>query len=238
MLSKLISKLVNKWLNNVHLFFYPYTCVICEQAAHPPLDLCTACQQELPLKQTYCTICDIELTTSNTICGRCLKDPPYYDKIFTLYRYQQSARYLIHALKFQSKHQCARIMGSLMAKKFKQHPIKPDAIIAVPLHPKRLRQRGFNQAEEIARYIHQATNIPILNRQLKRTINTANQSSLTAVERQKNIRGAFVFKPKNKADFIAIIDDVVTTGSTANEIAKVLKKAGVKRVEIWAFARA
>ncbi len=238
MLSKLISKLVNKWLNNTHLLFYPYTCFICEQPAHQALDLCTACQQELPLKQTCCTICDIELTASNTICGRCLKSPPYYDKVFTLYLYQQSARYLVHALKFQSKHQCARIMGSLMAKKFKQHQLKPDAVIAVPLHPKRLRQRGFNQAEEIARYIHQAANIPILNQQLKRTINTVNQSSLTAAERQKNIRGAFLFEPQSKADFIAIIDDVVTTGSTANEIAKVLKKAGIKRVEIWAFARA
>ncbi len=129
-------------------------------------------------------------------------------------------------------------MGHLMAKQFKQHHLMPDAIIAVPLHPKRLRQRGFNQAEEIARYIHQAINIPLVNQQLKRIINTVNQTSLSAAERQKNIRGAFLFSPQSKANFIAIIDDVVTTGSTANEIAKVLKKAGVKRVEIWAFARA
>jgi ComF family protein len=125
-----------------------------------------------------------------------------------------------------------------MAQHFKEFDTKPDALIAVPLHTKRLRERGFNQSNEITHYLHDALAIPQYHHSIKRIINTASQASLNAVGRRKNIKGAFEFTIPEGIQSVAIIDDVVTTGSTANEIARTLKKAGVKRVEIWAFARA
>ncbi|HIF18607.1 MAG TPA: ComF family protein, partial [Cycloclasticus sp.] len=113
-----------------------------------------------------------------------------------------------------------------------------DALIAVPLHTQRLKERGFNQSEQIAQHIHKALDIPLLPHALKRNINTASQASLSADERRKNIKGAFDYQIQTKFQRVAIIDDVVTTGSTANEIAKTLKKSGIKQVDIWAFARA
>lgn len=115
---------------------------------------------------------------------------------------------------------------------------KPDVLLAVPLHSKRLSERGFNQSELIAEHIHKGTGIPLMHHQLKRTINTQSQTSLKAAERRKNLKDAFQYSGVNTIKSVAIIDDVVTTGSTANEIAKTLKQHGVERVEIWAFARA
>ncbi|MGB0320122.1 MAG: ComF family protein [Cycloclasticus sp.] len=125
-----------------------------------------------------------------------------------------------------------------MAHYFKSLKKNPDALIAVPLHPKRLRRRGFNQCDLIAQHIHHELGIPLIHNQLKRIINTQSQVTLTAKERQKNLNNAFRYLPAHDIKTIALIDDVVTTGSTANEIAKTLKKQGVQQVEIWAFARA
>ncbi len=129
-------------------------------------------------------------------------------------------------------------MGTLMAQHISTLKTKPDALIAVPLHSSRLKERGFNQSDEIALYLKKQLDIPLLNQHLKRVIDTVSQASLKAPERRKNLNNAFQYQHTDGTDFIAIIDDVVTTGSTANEIAKTLKKTGVKRVEIWTFARA
>jgi ComF family protein len=155
-----------------------------------------------------------------------------------LYQYEGIAPFFIQSLKFKSKHSCARTMGKLMAQKIRTLNKKPDALIAVPLHPKRLRERGFNQSEEIADYLHEELGIPIAHQSLKRIVHTSSQASLKAMERRKNLKNAFSYEGDSSIKSVAIIDDVVTTGSTANEIAKTLKKQGVERVEIWAFARA
>ncbi|MFT6217976.1 MAG: ComF family protein [Cycloclasticus pugetii] len=125
-----------------------------------------------------------------------------------------------------------------MGQHFKTLEKLPDALIAVPLHPKRLKERGFNQAELIAQHIHKELNIPLVSPDLTRIINSTSQTSLKASERRKNLKNAFCYEPSIELRSIAVIDDVVTTGSTANEIAKTLKKKGVQQVEIWAFARA
>jgi len=217
---------------------YPHTCFICDQAGSDSLDLCLNCLQDLKINKHSCVICDIELTTDNSTCGKCLKTTPHFDQVSTLYRYEGIAQFLIQSLKFQTKHCCAKIMGTLMAEHFKHLDEKPDAIMAVPLHTQRIIERGFNQSEQIAQHLHKQLGIPTFQNSLTRTINTASQASLNAIERRKNIKGAFRYKALKDIESVAIVDDVVTTGSTANEIAKTLKKAGVKRVEIWAFSRA
>lgn len=129
-------------------------------------------------------------------------------------------------------------MGLLMAQHIKALNKQADALMPVPLHAKRLNERGFNQSELIAQYIQKAIGVPLIQHALKRVVNTTSQATLKANERRKNLKNAFSYTSTQNIQSVAIIDDVVTTGSTANEIAKTLKRQGVQRVEIWAFARA
>ena len=138
-MSKLISSKIDNWLTIAQQAIYPYTCFTCNQAGHNKLDLCLSCTQDLQVVNSTCRICDIETTLNDSLCGRCLKTTPHFDKVITLYRYEGIARFLIQSLKFQKKHCCAQIMGTLMAQHISALNTKPDALIAVPLHSTRLK---------------------------------------------------------------------------------------------------
>jgi ComF family protein len=114
----------------------------------------------------------------------------------------------------------------------------PDCIVPVPLYQKRMRQRGFNQSLELARVVNKACNIPINVRSIIRARDTQSQTALDKKQRRKNIRGAFQIAHAFHAQHVAILDDVVTTTSTVNELARLLKRAGVRRVDVWSIARA
>ena len=228
---------MNNWLNKVQPYIYPYTCFLCGEAGQNGLDLCAQCQSDFATINHCCTQCGIPLA-SNKICGACLKTPPHFDKVNCLYQYQNDSGFLIQKLKFQHKFTCAKTIGLLMARHFKELAIHPDVLIPIPLHKKRVRQRGFNQSFEIAKSLQTELDIRLDNSSLKRIRDTSQQASLNAVQRRKNIKGAFQFTPPKNIDFAVLLDDVVTTGSTVNEAAKILKQAGIKRVEVWAFARA
>lgn len=230
---------MNNWSNKIQSILYPYTCFLCNQPGHNGLDLCNICHEGFTPLSICCDSCGISMKTKESqVCGRCLANPPHYNKITTLFEYQEDIKKLVLPLKFNAKVSAARTIGTLMANHFSKHVEMPDALLAVPLHKKRLRERGFNQSELIAEHLHQKLNIPLLQQFCTRTRNTVSQTSLKAAERRKNLNRAFHCDNHQGINSIAVIDDVVTTGSTANEIAKTLKKAGVKHVEIWAFARA
>jgi ComF family protein len=114
----------------------------------------------------------------------------------------------------------------------------PEALIPVPLHPNRLRERGFNQALELARPIASQLNIPLAADLCRRVRATPNQTQLAANKRRSNVRRAFEIKTQKLPGHVAIIDDVITTGSTVEELAYRLNRAGVKQVEVWSLARA
>jgi len=171
-------------------------------------------------------------------CGRCQKKLPAFDSAFALFRYDEPVRHLIHSLKFGARYPCGRLLGTLMAEKLAALQEKPSAIMPVPLHPSRYRQRGFNQASEIARTVSRRLDIPLDLRSCYRIRSTAAQAELSAKERRKNLRNAFAVKTPLTHQYVAILDDVITTGATVNELAGALRRAGVARVDVWACARA
>ncbi len=221
---------------------YPPTCLICASPGTAGLDICADCRKRLPWLGPACVQCAIPLTGAigdELRCGRCLQQPPAFDTSLSLFRYEDDAVRLVHALKFNQKLACSRLLGSLLADAVAaQVDALPDCILPVPLHHGRLRQRGYNQSIELARPVAAAFGIPVDVQSIVRVLDTHAQTGLDRKQRRQNIRGAFQMVLPLAGQHIAILDDVVTTMSTVNEIAGILRKGGAARVDVWSIARA
>lgn len=204
-------------------------------------DLCEACFQSLPNNHFCCYQC-AEIfehqTTLPSLCGHCQNNRPAFDETHAPFVYHETIRFLIKTLKFNAQHKNARLLGALLAESLKKSPEMPECIIPVPLHPSRYRERGFNQSIEIAKTVSKSLNVPLDLSSCQRHRATSHQANLPAKQRRKNLKNAFSVKSPLDVCHVAIIDDVMTTGATVNELAKVLKKAGVDRVDVWVCARA
>lgn len=172
------------------------------------------------------------------LCGRCQSRTPAFDQTFAPFLHQGSIRHLITSLKFNADYKNARLLGQLLAEHVKQSAEMPDFLLPVPLHKARYRRRGFNQSIEIARHVANELEIPLDITSCRRHRDTPHQTGLAAKKRRKNLNKAFSLVKPIKAQRIAILDDVMTTGSTAHELALLLKKAGVSHVDVWVCARA
>ena len=222
----------------------PAMCVLCNHRAHPANNLCDACRCDLPSLSHGCRQCAAFLPESNhldLLCGDCLQNPPPFERIYALFPYEPPVMQLIIALKFQHKLSHSRLFSHLLIEKiitewYQNKPL-PDLIIPIPLHPQRLRERGFNQALEIARPISKHLGIPLDIHGTQRTKHTAAQSGLTALERQRNITGAFAANRDYTGLSVVVVDDVMTTGQTAREISRVLRARGASRIDVWCCAR-
>lgn len=223
---------VHNWLN----YLLPATCLLCGQGGYQDLDLCFGCYQQLSKNDCCCQRCG-SYGTQTELCGDCLTEPRYFDRVQAPFLYQDGLRYLITHFKYQRQYSHARTLGLLLARQL-DVSTPPDCLIPVPLHKSRYRQRGFNQAIEMAKVISKVHHIPVQLQTCIRQRNTAQQVGLSNKQRKKNIKNAFVVLKPVADQHIALIDDVMTTGSTANELAKVLKKAGAKQVDVWLCARA
>ena len=151
--------------------------------------------------------------------------------------YQGLTRNLLIQLKFAESLYLASSLVSATIDHFRDSKPLPEVLLPVPLHRKRLLDRGYNQAFEIAQALSRLLDIPVNTRALSRIRDTDSQSGLSAYQREKNILKAFAYDASTPYSHVAVIDDIVTTGSTANEITKTLRRAGVRRVEIWGLAR-
>jgi ComF family protein len=172
------------------------------------------------------------------ICGRCVDTPPCFDVSFAPLAYVEPVRYMVAGLKFRRHQVHARLLGTLLADTMAGREVYPDVLIPVPLHPSRLRERRFNPSAEIARVVSHRLAIPLDLRSARRLRATPRQVGLPADQRARNVRNAFGVSPGLLARRVAIIDDVMTTGATVNELARSLRKVGVERIEVWACARA
>lgn len=233
--------MVYNWLQFMRLLAYPPTCTLCGAAGNGERDLCLGCQRDLPHNHHACRHCALPLpdtAPTNSLCGQCQKKPPKFDRCLAALRYEHPLDHLISGLKFRDKLVYGRLLSGLLKDFLEQqlHEL-PELLIPVPLHPSRLKERGFNQALELTRPLSKHFGIPVDIQSAIRNRATAPQSGLDKKERRRNIRGAFELKGKLKARHIAIIDDVVTTGNTVNELTRILRRGGANRVEVWTVGR-
>ena len=251
--------MVYYWLKNNLIRLLPQPCLLCGDLGHQEHDLalCKPCLADLPILGETCLSCanplesrferlESFLEESPLLqirhCGQCLQYKPYFDHSLAFFPYAHPFDYFIHAIKFRSKLAITSLLGKLMAQQIsstvKLLDEMPDALLPVPLHPSRQRERGYNQSLELARPIAKQLQIPILNDLAQRTKATPPQSSLPLRQRKQNLKDAFIINYSVKDRHIAIIDDVMTTGTTVNALAKKLKQAGAQRVSIWCLCRA
>lgn len=229
-----LSNVVNAAKNSM----YPGRCLRCELPSHRSIDLCQGCEDDLPLLGPQCSQCAEPLPT-NAICAHCLKSPPDFTTLYAPYIYEAPITGWLNRFK-QGDLRAGAVLGRLLAQHIANNDKQlgtPDRIIAMPLHWKRQFQRGFNQSHELAILVANINGFALDNKLVKRAKHTPHQQSLNRQHRLKNLRSAFqVIAPCNGLHLV-VIDDVVTTASTARAIATALKSSGAASVQIWAVAR-
>jgi len=223
----ILSALFNTCVGNVQAWAGE-DCLLCGGEGGPEL-LCAACIAELPALPRSCPRCALP-SPAAALCGSCLNHPPHFDATLALWRYEFPCDGLVQALKYRARLALAGFFARSLASRTIP---ESDLIVPMPLHPRRLAERGFNQALEIARHLGR----PIAPRGVLRVKHTPPQTELPYEERAKNVRGAFLCKLDLSGASVAVLDDVMTTGATLNELARALKRAGAARVENLVIAR-
>jgi ComF family protein len=224
---------------------FPPTCVLCGAPGFGDLDLCRGCHADLPVIGLGCTRCALPLPPAMAaagdgpvLCGSCQRSPPPFQHCHAVFRYEDPLPALIGGLKFRGRLNVLRLMGLLLAQSLRDSDVDlPDAIVPVPLHPRRLRQRGYNQALELARIVSRVLQVPVDDHCCTRLMATQPQAELDQKARRRNLRGAFSATTTLQGRHLAILDDVVTTASTVSEVSRVLRRAGCQRVDVWTIAR-
>ena len=216
---------------------FPNYCPACLSAVSGT-GLCHNCLSSLASLGPSCRIClaPIEQPEKN-VCVRCAAGVPF-DRVIALTRYMPPLSDLICRLKYRRQIYLAKVLGTLLAIHIKKHcRTLPELLVTVPLHKQRIRQRGFNQAVEIARTVVAQLDLKADYQCVEKTKATPLQTTLNARQRRRNLKGAFRLRYPVHAKSVVVLDDVMTTGTTVSEIASLLKANGVSRVEVWTLAR-
>lgn len=234
--------MVYKWTNKLLIRLFPYRCLLCgdpQDSQARAIDLCHRCRDALAKNSSPCESCGlpIPVDASNRLCTHCIQRRPTYDQITAPYLYQAPLDGFVTRLKFQGRLNYGPLLADLMRAGLKPERPQPEILLPAPLHSKRLQERGFNQAAEVTRWLSKRLEIPWSADLLQRVRYTKAQSGLDRKQRHQNVRGSFLFRPDINYRHIAIIDDVVTTGATAEAMASAVKAEGIETVEIWALAR-
>jgi ComF family protein len=227
---------VDGWWTWLGARLCPPRCLACAEAAVPGTDLCAACAAALPWNDAACARCALPLPVAAEACGACLQRPPPLQAAHAAFRYAAPVDRLLPRFKFHRDLAAGRLLAEAMARRFAALP-RPDALLAVPLHPSRLRRRGYDQALELGRPLAAALELPLLTGALVRARATRPQSELDAAGRRRNLRGAFTVARQPLPAHVVLVDDVMTTGATLHAAATALRRAGVARVEAWVCAR-
>ncbi len=225
----------------------PAECLLCRQDLDRGPPLCRACERGLPWQPAGCRRCAAAMPGLDpgreAICGRCLQHPPAFDRCHAPLAYAEPVSGLITRFKFHGQLAEGRVLSRLLAR----HVLnclpqrdRPELLLPVPMHPRRLRRRGFNQAVEIARSVARQCRISLDAGSCRKSRSGPAQRELAPAARRRNPGRSFTVRPGaalTGARHVAIIDDVITTGATVSELARVLRRAGIERIDVWALAR-
>lgn len=216
----------------------PGSCFLCGAIFPGKTMLCPGCYDDLNNPGARCRRCGT-VSFSGKLCVACIKRPSAIDITLTARTYTYPATTLIKGLKYNEKIPFARQFAQDLAEQADgNHIDMPEVLLPVPLHPVRKLKRGFNQADAIASSLSKKLGIPVDRKLLSRKRNTRPQFQLSNKQRLQNLKGAFRLTYAPPYTCVAIIDDILTTGATANEIARTLKKAGIEEIQLWAWANA
>jgi len=231
----ILPQALQRPLRSIAAHLLPGSCLLCSSNSATSL-LCPACTADLPqLPAALCPQCGEE-TTLGERCGACLKDPPAFARTIALFRYEFPVDRLIQALKYGHQLALAAWLGHRLGERLIAEDY--DLLLPLPLHPARLRTRGFNQSLEIARVTSKALAIPMNPATLTRIRATPPQAELPLKERGRNVRGAFECARDLAGKRILLLDDVMTTGSTLREAARILELHGAGQITVAVAARA
>ncbi|QHB34361.1 DNA utilization protein GntX [Yersinia canariae] len=218
-------------------------CWLCQQPLyHPKHGICCYCRRHFPPLPPCCSYCGLPCGNTVLPCGRCLKQPPRWMRMIFVSDYAPPLNGLIKKLKFNGATSLAPVLARLFLLRWldaRRHGnvIKPDRIISVPLHRWRCWRRGYNQTDLLARPLAHWLGCHYSNTTLRRIRATPPQQQLKAAARRQNMQGIFHCMESVRGQHIALLDDVVTTGSTVNEIAKLLWAQGIASLQVWCICR-
>jgi ComF family protein len=231
---------VNRWTRSVLDGLVPGLCLLCHGETPEGGGVCQACRAGLPHMGASCVLCGAGMPAAG-VCGQCLLSPPPLARTVVALQYAGTARHLVQLLKFRQRLPVARVLGEALAGAVGASPEGGGTtlIVPVPLHRARLEGRGFNQAREIARVVSARLGVALaVPGTCERQRATAAQSGLEGVAtRRRNVAGAFRVRGDVRGERVAIVDDVMTTGATAQELARTLRTAGAREVQAWVCCR-
>ena len=225
---------------------FPRRCVICDEIlpfspGKTPPDTCPSCRKRLPwIRQPLCMKCGNRLTDSRRVfCSSCTNRKPPYDRGISVFQYNGDLHRSVSRMKSGQRELYLETYAYWMYQTVRPYlPLwKPDCLIPVPMHRKKIQARGYNQAEILARKISQYSKIPVNPRLVKKIRPTSDQKTLSRAARRKNLHGAFrLYGDVSTIHTVLLIDDIYTTGSTVSEITTLLKQAGIREVYILTLA--
>jgi ComF family protein len=218
----------------------PTLCALCR--AWSPDRVCASCRERHMMRGPRCMRCALRVPEAGTTCGACLVDPPPFDTTLTALDYGHPWDHLVARFKFHAALDLAAPLAALLAAAWRDSGApRPDCIVPVPLSAARLAERGYNQAWQLARPLARRLGCAADARLLLRIKDTRHQLAIPVAQRAANVRSAFAVEPARRSELrgrhVAVVDDVMTTGSTAAEIARVLRQAGAAAVHVWVVAR-
>lgn len=221
----------------INYLFAPGLCLACGCQLDSAESLCEVCAERLQRIPNPCLYCGQPNPLNGRVCPACLLNPPRWQRLIAPLQYRDLTRDYLQQLKYSEALYLAKTLCRQCFEPFRCSEPKPEVLLPVPLHRDRLHERGYNQAVEIAIPWSREFDIPIDRGALTRLRATPSQSGLSAGQREDNVRRAFAYHGKRDYRHVAVVDDIVTTGSTVGEITKTLHRAGVEHVEVWALAR-
>ncbi len=232
-LTNLSTKIYNICQNKIYI---PVACVLCDKYNSNYQTICDNCYSLLTPLNNGCSQCRKPLTSiSQKLCPNCQQNPPAFAKVYTAFQYEEPLKMLIHNFKYHRNLYLTSFLTELMLKAPVQ-PAELGLIIPAPLSKKSMQTRGYNQAAILAKAIAKKLKVPYEDNYLQKIINTPNQVAISGVQRRNNLNNAFTCN-KSNYQTITVVDDILTTGSTAHAMANTLKASGVEQVNIWCCAR-